>query len=113
VTSGEIGVGPSNAKNITDHLARAGALHLLADDWPLWRAAFSRRASATTCWPMRYAPRWHSGSGVAAEYSPARHCAEVQRPLQEERPLRDGRAGVTTSNGACAPGTVLTYDDRN
>ena len=49
VTLVNIGVGPSNAKNITDHLAVLRP-HCWLMVGPLRRPARSRSASATTCW---------------------------------------------------------------
>ena len=50
ITLVNIGVGPSNAKTITDHLAVLRPRGL-ADDRPLRRPARHARPSATMCWP--------------------------------------------------------------
>jgi len=78
-----IGVGSSNAKNITESPG-VPAPALLADDWPLWRAASGRRAqSATTLLAHAYCAAWHSWNRVLPPKYPLPALAEVQTGLAE------------------------------
>ena len=108
ITLVNIGVGPSNAKNITDHLAVLRPL--LVDDWPLRRPApvadHWRLCSGTRL----HAPRRHSRPRGAAAFR-SRPLAEVQ--LRCRKRLRvTGERGEQLKK-RLRTGTVLTYDDRN
>ncbi len=109
ITLVNIGVGPSNAKNITDHLAV-----LRPHCWLMIgtvAACGSRSRSATTCWRTLHAPRRDSRSRAASEHSAAA-LAEVQLALQNAAAQITGEQGDALKK-RLRTGTVLTYDDRN
>ena len=106
-----IGVGPSNAKTITDHIAVLEA-PLLADGRPLRRAppvAGDRRLRARA---RLSAARQHPRRRGAAGDADPGALAEVQVALQEAVAKVTGDRGEALKR-RLRTGTVVTNDDRN
>ena len=105
-----IGVGPSNAKTITDHIAVLTAA-LLADGRPLRRASAVAGDRRLCAGARLSSARQHPRRGGAAE-TPIPALAEVQVALQEAVAKVTGDRGEALKR-RLRTGTVVTDDDRN
>ena len=110
ITLVNIGVGPSNAKNITDHLAV-----LRPHCWLMIGHCGGLRQSQTIGdYVLAHAYRRRDGilDRVLPPHIPIPALAEVQQALQEAAASVTGERGETLKK-RLRTGTVLTYDDRN
>ena len=110
VTLVNIGVGPSNAKNITDHLAV-----LRPHCWLMIGHCGGLRQSQTIGdYVLAHAYMRRDGilDRVLPPHIPIPALAEVQQALQEAAATVTGERGETLKK-RLRTGTVLTYDDRN
>nr|WP_294977437.1 AMP nucleosidase [uncultured Pseudomonas sp.] len=110
VTLVNIGVGPSNAKNITDHLAV-----LRPHCWLMVGHCGGLRQSQTIGdYALAHAYMRRDGilDRVLPPHIPIPALAEVQVALQEAAALVTGERGEQLKR-RLRTGTVLTYDDRN
>ena len=110
VTLVNIGVGPSNAKNITDHLAV-----LRPHCWLMIGHCGGLRQSQTIGdYVLAHAYMRRDGilDRVLPPHIPIPALAEVQQALQEAAAQVTGERGETLKK-RLRTGTVLTYDDRN
>nr|WP_152220116.1 AMP nucleosidase [Pseudomonas sp. SCB32] len=110
VTLVNIGVGPSNAKNITDHLAV-----LRPHCWLMVGHCGGLRQSQTIGdYVLAHAYMRRDGilDRVLPPHIPIPALAEVQVALQEAAALVTGERGEQLKR-RLRTGTVLTYDDRN
>lgn len=110
VTLVNIGVGPSNAKNITDHLAV-----LRPHCWLMIGHCGGLRQSQTIGdYVLAHAYMRRDGilDRVLPPHIPIPALAEVQLALQESAAQITGERGEELKKRLCT-GTVLTYDDRN
>ncbi|MFV3306455.1 AMP nucleosidase [Pseudomonas sp. NY15181] len=110
VTLVNIGVGPSNAKNITDHLAV-----LRPHCWLMVGHCGGLRQSQTIGdYVLAHAYMRRDGilDRVLPPHIPIPALAEVQLALQEAAALVTGERGDQLKR-RLRTGTVLTYDDRN
>ena len=110
VTLVNIGVGPSNAKNITDHLAV-----LRPHCWLMIGHCGGLRQSQTIGdYVLAHAYMRRDGilDRVLPTHIPIPALAEVQQALQEAAAQVTGERGETLKR-RLRTGTVLTYDDRN
>jgi len=110
VTLVNIGVGPSNAKNITDHLAV-----LRPHCWLMIGHCGGLRQSQTIGdYVLAHAYMRRDGilDRVLPPNIPLPALAEVQQALQEAAALVTGEKGEALKR-RLRTGTVLTYDDRN
>lgn len=110
VTLINIGVGPSNAKNITDHLAV-----LRPHCWLMIGHCGGLRQSQTIGdYVLAHAYMRRDGilDRVLPPNIPLPALAEVQQALQEAAALVTGEKGEALKR-RLRTGTVLTYDDRN
>ncbi|GBL53755.1 AMP nucleosidase [Pseudomonas citronellolis] len=110
VTLINIGVGPSNAKNITDHLAV-----LRPHCWLMIGHCGGLRQSQTIGdYVLAHAYMRRDGilDRVLPPHIPIPALAEVQVALQEAAALVTGERGEALKR-RLRTGTVLTYDDRN
>ena len=109
VTLVNIGVGPSNAKTITDHLAvlRPHCWLMIGHCGGLRQA----RPSATMCWRTPICATTTSSTTRAAEM-PIPALAEVQVALQQAAANVTGESGDALKR-RLRTGTVVTNDDRN
>ena len=110
VTLVNIGVGPSNAKNITDHLAV-----LRPHCWLMIGHCGGLRQSQTIGdYVLAHAYMRRDGilDRVLPPHIPIPALAEVQQALQEAAAAVTGERGETLKK-RLRTGTVLTYDDRN
>ncbi|MCY1485412.1 AMP nucleosidase [compost metagenome] len=110
VTLVNIGVGPSNAKNITDHLAV-----LRPHCWLMIGHCGGLRQSQTIGdYVLAHAYMRRDGilDRVLPPHIPIPALAEVQVALQEAAALVTGERGEDLKR-RLRTGTVLTYDDRN
>jgi len=110
VTLVNIGVGPSNAKNITDHLAV-----LRPHCWLMIGHCGGLRQSQTIGdYVLAHAYMRRDGilDRVLPPHIPLPALAEVQQALQEAAALVTGERGDALKR-RLRTGTVLTYDDRN
>ena len=110
VTLINIGVGPSNAKNITDHLAV-----LRPHCWLMIGHCGGLRQSQTIGdYVLAHAYMRRDGilDRVLPPHIPIPALAEVQVALQEAAALVTGERGEQLKR-RLRTGTVLTYDDRN
>lgn len=110
VTLVNIGVGPSNAKNITDHLAV-----LRPHCWLMIGHCGGLRQSQTIGdYVLAHAYMRRDGilDRVLPPNIPIPALAEVQQALQEAAAQVTGERGETLKK-RLRTGTVLTYDDRN
>ena len=110
VTLVNIGVGPSNAKNITDHLAV-----LRPHCWLMIGHCGGLRQSQTIGdYVLAHAYMRRDGilDRVLPPHIPLPALAEVQQALQEAAKLVTGEQGDELKK-RLRTGTVLTYDDRN
>jgi AMP nucleosidase len=110
VTLVNIGVGPSNAKNITDHLAV-----LRPHCWLMIGHCGGLRQSQTIGdYVLAHAYMRRDGilDRVLPPNIPIPALAEVQQALQEAAALVTGEQGDELKK-RLRTGTVLTYDDRN
>lgn len=105
-----IGVGPSNAKNITDHLAV-----LRPHCWlMIGHCGGLRKSQNIGDYVLAHAYMRRDGilDRVLPPHIPIPALAEVQQALQEAAALVTGEQGVDLKR-RLRTGTVLTYDDRN
>jgi AMP nucleosidase len=110
ITLVNIGVGPSNAKNITDHLAV-----LRPHCWLMIGHCGGLRQSQTIGdYVLAHAYMRRDGilDRVLPPHIPLPALAEVQQALQEAAKLVTGEEGDELKK-RLRTGTVLTYDDRN
>lgn len=110
ITLVNIGVGPSNAKNITDHLAV-----LRPHCWLMIGHCGGLRQSQTIGdYVLAHAYMRRDGilDRVLPPHIPIPALAEVQQALQEAAASVTGERGETLKK-RLRTGTVLTYDDRN
>ncbi|WP_263144178.1 AMP nucleosidase [Pseudomonas sp. RIT-PI-AD] len=110
VTLVNIGVGPSNAKNITDHLAV-----LRPHCWLMIGHCGGLRQSQTIGdYVLAHAYMRRDGilDRVVPPHIPIPALAEVQQALQEAAAQVTGEKGEALKR-RLRTGTVLTYDDRN
>ena len=110
ITLVNIGVGPSNAKNITDHLAV-----LRPHCWLMIGHCGGLRQSQTIGdYVLAHAYMRRDGilDRVLPPHIPIPALAEVQVALQEAAALVTGERGEALKR-RLRTGTVLTYDDRN
>ncbi len=110
ITLVNIGVGPSNAKNITDHLAV-----LRPHCWLMIGHCGGLRQSQTIGdYVLAHAYMRRDGilDRVLPPHIPLPALAEVQQALQEAAAEVTGDRGDALK-GRLRTGTVLTYDDRN
>lgn len=110
VTLVNIGVGPSNAKNITDHLAV-----LRPHCWlMIGHCGGLRQSQNIGDYVLAHAYMRRDGilDRVLPPNIPIPALAEVQQALQEAAALVTGEQGEALK-GRLRTGTVLTYDDRN
>ena len=110
VTLVNIGVGPSNAKNITDHLAV-----LRPHCWLMIGHCGGLRQSQTIGdYVLAHAYMRRDGilDRVLPPHIPLPALAEVQQALQDAAALVTGERGEDLKR-RLRTGTVLTYDDRN
>ncbi len=110
VTLVNIGVGPSNAKNITDHLAV-----LRPHCWLMIGHCGGLRQSQTIGdYVLAHAYMRRDGilDRVLPPHIPLPALAEVQQALQEAAAQVTGEKGESLKR-RLRTGTVLTYDDRN
>lgn len=110
ITLVNIGVGPSNAKNITDHLAV-----LRPHCWLMIGHCGGLRQSQTIGdYVLAHAYMRRDGilDRVLPPHIPIPALAEVQQALQEAAAAVTGERGETLKR-RLRTGTVLTYDDRN
>ncbi|VXB30247.1 AMP nucleosidase [Pseudomonas sp. 8AS] len=110
ITLVNIGVGPSNAKNITDHLAV-----LRPHCWLMIGHCGGLRQSQTIGdYVLAHAYMRRDGilDRVLPPHIPIPALAEVQQALQEAAASVTGERGETLKR-RLRTGTVLTYDDRN
>jgi AMP nucleosidase len=110
ITLVNIGVGPSNAKNITDHLAV-----LRPHCWLMIGHCGGLRQSQTIGdYVLAHAYMRRDGilDRVLPPHIPIPALAEVQQALQEAAATVTGERGETLKK-RLRTGTVLTYDDRN
>ncbi|KAF1051840.1 MAG: AMP nucleosidase [Stenotrophomonas maltophilia] len=110
ITLVNIGVGPSNAKNITDHLAV-----LRPHCWLMIGHCGGLRQSQTIGdYVLAHAYMRRDGilDRVLPPHIPVPALAEVQVALQEAAALVTGERGEQLKR-RLRTGTVLTYDDRN
>ena len=110
ITLVNIGVGPSNAKNITDHLAV-----LRPHCWLMIGHCGGLRQSQTIGdYVLAHAYMRRDGilDRVLPPYIPLPALAEVQQALQDAAALVTGEKGDDLKR-RLRTGTVLTYDDRN
>jgi AMP nucleosidase len=110
VTLVNIGVGPSNAKNVTDHLAV-----LRPHCWLMIGHCGGLRQSQTIGdYVLAHAYMRRDGilDRVLPPHIPLPALAEVQQALQEAAAQVTGDRGDTLKQ-RLRTGTVLTYDDRN
>jgi AMP nucleosidase len=110
ITLVNIGVGPSNAKNITDHLAV-----LRPHCWLMIGHCGGLRQSQTIGdYVLAHAYMRRDGilDRVLPPHIPIPALAEVQQALQEAAATVTGDQGETLKK-RLRTGTVLTYDDRN
>ncbi|WP_373387261.1 AMP nucleosidase [Pseudomonas alcaligenes] len=110
ITLVNIGVGPSNAKNITDHLAV-----LRPHCWLMIGHCGGLRQSQTIGdYVLAHAYMRRDGilDRVLPPHIPIPALAEVQQALQDAAAQVTGERGETLKK-RLRTGTVLTYDDRN
>ena len=106
-----IGVGPSNAKTITDHLAVLRPA-LLADDWTLRRPAAHANAWRLTCWRTRIC----GATKILDDRVPLEIPSRLWRKCRllfnkRRRPFVGGEPEELRRR--LRTGTVVSYADRN
>lgn len=110
ITLVNIGVGPSNAKNITDHLAV-----LRPHCWlMIGHCGGLRQSQSIGDYVLAHAYMRRDGilDRVLPPHIPLPALAEVQQALQESAATVTGEQGEALKK-RLRTGTVLTYDDRN
>lgn len=106
-----IGVGPSNAKTITDHVAVLRP-HVPADARPLRRPAQHAGARRPMCWHMPMCARITCWTTTCRSWVPIPPLAEIQVALQEAVAEITGLDGYDLKR-IMRTGTVATIDNRN